>query len=352
MFLIQDSQILIYKNYKALKRIHLYITFLLITLFSCNSTTTNPPTQNSFVELLTNQVDNIIIPTLLDYQENINELNNSIQTISLNSNDQDIIILKQAFEKAYTSYQAAAVHNYFAVENQSLISNTNLFPIDEISLENFIANNSYNFSTTAQERANGFPALDYMIYSNGEIGFLSYLQEDVNRLPFMIKLIASMKVRADRIVDTWTGNLRQNFIDNGGTALGSSVSVQLNNTVIYYEEHIRENKVGLPVGLIGPNDSPIPPDTTKIESYYKASSSGTEEFTLSLLRSAIEEMEDIYLGLDDKGYDDLLFERDHQDIDEDIKELYTRIFNTIDNRESITGDDELYLVVQELVTIY
>jgi predicted lipoprotein len=130
---------------------------LLITLFSCNGTTTNPPTQNSFVELLTNQVDNIIIPTLLDYQENINELNNSIQTISLNSNDQDIIILKQAFEKAYTSYQAAAVHNYFAVENQSLISNTNLFPIDEISLENFIANNSYNFSTTAQERANGFP---------------------------------------------------------------------------------------------------------------------------------------------------------------------------------------------------
>lgn len=330
----------------------LFSTLFVFTISCCVNNPTDGSDENAFVALLTNQVDQVIIPTMTSYQEATEILNESVQNLVLNLNEESIETFTLAYENAYLSYQEVAVHNYFATETQALVINTNLYPIDVNILNDLIENESYNFNTSAQERANGFPVIDYMLYGNGSDGFLAYLNEDAKRLSFLNELIASMKERAYRLVDNWTGSLRMNFIDNGGVALGSSVSVQLNNTIIYYEEHIRENKVGIPIGLLGPNDSPIPPDSSLIESYYQAKAADDESFTLSLLKASIEEMEDIYLGIDGQGYDDLLIEREKESIDIDIKELYSNIYSIIDERVSISGDDELYQAIQELITLY
>ncbi|MEM9681356.1 MAG: hypothetical protein AAF901_13620, partial [Bacteroidota bacterium] len=158
-------------------------------------------------------------------------------------------------------------------------------------------------------------------------------------------------------VSRWTGNLRENFIDNGGVELGSSVSVQLNRSLIYYEEHIRGNKVGLPIGRLGPNDTPIEPDATKIEGYYQALQDGNGNISLILLKAAIEEMEDLYLGTtssdeDGIGYEDLLINIEQSSIDMDIKAQYQKIYDQISNRSGISGDEDLYNSIQDLVTLY
>ncbi|MEL6718516.1 MAG: hypothetical protein AAFP82_07355, partial [Bacteroidota bacterium] len=155
----------------------------------------------------------------------------------------------------------------------------------------------------------------------------------------------------------WSGNLKTNFIENGGTQLGSSISVQLNESLVYYEDHIRENKVGIPIGRLGPNDSPIAADATKIEAYYQAQAEGNDQFSLALLKAAVEEMEDIYLGetiegVNGKGYEDLLLARGQASIDEDIKAQYQKIYDLIDKRSNIAGDESLYSAIQEIVTLY
>ena len=310
------------------------------------------PMENAFVNLLTNQIDNVIIPSFIEYQDALDILNISTQNLSSELSEENANDFITAYKNAYLNYQSVAVHNYFATETQGLVINTNLYPIDIEVLNNLIETESFNFSLASQERANGFPVIDYMIFHNNQEGFIPYIEEDNKRLVFLSELVISMKDRADRMVENWTGSLRMNFIDNGGTALGSSISVQLNNSIIYYEEHVRENKVGIPIGLVGPNDSPIPPDPSKIEAFYEAEAEANEDFTLDLVRSAIQEMENIYLGNGGQGYDDLLLEREQSGIDDDIKDLFQRIINEIDNRTSISGNDELYNVIQELVTLY
>ena len=311
--------------------------------------------ETDFVEHLTNQVNEVIIPAMLTYQAEMADLVVAADNFTRSTDEAMLERLRSAYETAYLAYQAAAVHNYFATANQALVTTSNLFPVDTNLLIDLIAGETYNFNTTAQKRANGFPALDFLLYGPEDV--LSSFQSDAQRAAFLVALVNSMKDRSDVLADQWTGSLRTNFIENGGTQLGSSISVQLNESLLYFEDHIRENKVGIPIGRLGPNDSPIPPDPTKIEAYFQSLASGNEEFSLALLQAAIEAMEDTYLGTtsngeDAQGYDDLLLARGQASIDEDIRSQFAAIYNEISGRSSISGDASLYEGIQELVTLY
>ena len=320
------------------------------------------PVEVNITNLLANQIDEVIIPTYQLYQEELDILLTEVESFVTDlmvdekpQGDAGLENVRESYEASYIAYQAAALHNYFATANSDLVNTTNLYPIDLSQLDEFIAEEAFNFNVTAQRRANGFPALDYLLYGNDDI--LAFYQEDPRRLTFLQALVTSMKERADLLVESWTGSLRQDFVDNGGVELGSSVSVQLNSSIIYYEEHIRENKVGIPIGRIGPNDTPIEPDATKIEGFYQSLREGNGDISLVLLRASIEEMEDLYLGTtssgeDDIGYDDLLRERDLSAIDTDIQVQFEEIYNQINNRSSISGDEELYNSIQGLITLY
>ncbi len=156
----------------------------------------------------------------------------------------------------------------------------------------------------------------------------------------------------------WGGSLKENFISNDGVEIGSSIHVQLNSSLSYYEDHIRENKVGLPIGRIGPLDSPIEADPSKIEAYYQSLYDGNDLFALSLVKESIQEMEGLYLGgntlrnnLINSGYDRLLISRGHTEVDSDIKSQFDLIYAKIDERTSISGNTDLYDAIQGLITI-
>ncbi|MEM1323613.1 MAG: imelysin family protein [Bacteroidota bacterium] len=320
-----------------------------------NDDDSDGPSETDFTDHLTNQINEVIIPTINAYQTEMEDLVTALDAFVASSDESTLNSLRTAYREAYLAYQAAAVHNYFATANQSLVVTSNLFPVDLTLLEDLIENESYNFGTMAQERANGFPAIDYMLYGPSDV--LGYFSDNAKRLDFLEALVTSMKDRADVLVTQWNGSLKTNFVENGGTALGTSISTQLNESVVYYEIHVRENKVGIPIGRLGPNDSPIPADATKIESYYQSLFDGNEDFTFELLKASIEEMEDMYLGTtssgtDGQGYEELMIAREQTSIDSDIKAQFAAIYNLISSRSSISGDDALYQSVQELVTLY
>ena len=315
----------------------------------------NQPSATDFNDLLSNQVNEVILPTMVNYQIKMSDLVNAVNGLSTSADTSNLRSTRTAYQQACLAYQAAAVHNYYATANAGLVENTNLYPINPSVLNELIANRSYNFGTTAQMRANGFPALDYMLYQPKDV--VAYFNADSNRIDFLNALVTSMKSRADDLVMQWSGNLRTNFVANGGTALGSSISVQLNDGLIYYEDHIRESKVGFPIGRSGPNDSPFAADPTKIEAYYQSVASGNEDFTLQLLKASVEEMEDLYLGestlqVNGIGYDDMLMIRNQTTVHEDIKTHFANIYAKINERNSINGNEDLYNSVQALVTIY
>jgi len=347
------------KNQFIVRSIFLLFSTIII-LTSCNDDEDTEgdvivtPTETDFTDLLTNQVNEVIIPKMTNYRDAMTTLNTTVEGFASSIDEANLNTLRTAYTEAYVAYQAVAIHNYFTTANQNLVNTTNLYPIDVELLTEFIENESFLFNSSNQIRANGFPALDYLLY--GQDNVVDFFNEDTKRINFLRELVNSMLVKSEAILTGWTGNLRTSFIENGGTELGSSISVQLNESLVYYEDNIRENKVGIPIGIAGPLSTPFEADATKIEAYYQSLVDGNEDFTLSLLRAAIEEMENTYLGItstgeDGQGYDDLIELRD-QSVDDDIKNQFETIYDEIDNRSSISGDRTLYDEVQELVSLY
>ncbi|MEL6122786.1 MAG: hypothetical protein AAFR14_03620, partial [Bacteroidota bacterium] len=90
---------------------------------------------------------------------------------------------------------------------------------------------------------------------------------------------------------------------------------------------------------------------------YKSLQDNSDETALELVRVAVEEMEDIYLGStseagDGIGYEDLLLAADQESLDTDIKAQYQQIYDQIAGRTLITGDENLYNSIQALITLY
>jgi len=309
----------------------------------------------NIANLLINQVEEVVIPTSEEYQLKMSAFLSVAEAFIGGPDGTTLTSVRNAYLEANLAYQAMAVHNYYATENIDLVNTTNLYPVSVSLLDGFIENESYNFNTTAQQRANGFPALDYLLYGSDDV--VSAFSNQPKRGAFFLALVSAMKDKADSLLERWAGSLKENFIENGGTELGSSVSVQLNQSMLYYEVHVRGNKVGIPIGRLGPNDTPFDPDVTKIEGYYQSLQVSDEAMSLNFLKAAIEEMEDIYLGTtatgeDGIGYEDLLLNIEQDEVDIDIKAQYLEIYDQIAARTNISGDENLYNSIQHLITLY
>lgn len=322
-------------------------------LSSCGGDSTNEPGVSDFTDLLTNQIDEVILPTMVAYQQEVSNLAAEIESLAAPVGDEGLSSLRQAYQEANLAYQRAAVHDYFSTASLDLVALTNLYPIEVSTLENLILAGSNRFSSLDHQRANGFPAIDYMLYGPSDVQ--SYL--DNNRLVFLQEMVGDMKDRADNLASNWA-RIRDNFVAADGTSLGSAISGQLNGSLSYYEFTVREDKVGIPIGKLGPNDSPIPPDVTKIEAYYQSLFDGSDQFAKQLIRAAVEEMEEIYLGTtasgaNGQGYDDLLQVRGQAAVDADIKAAFQAIYDELEVRAAITASDtKLYDAVQQVVTYY
>ena len=73
---------------------------------------------------------------------------------------------------------------------------------------------------------------------------------------------------------------------------------------------------------------------------------------MSLVRAAVEEMQRLFTGGEGQGYDDLLINREQVDLVNDINEQFSEIINEIENRSSISGNENLYDAIQEIVTLF
>lgn len=315
----------------------------------------------SISNVLTNQVDGVIIPTFQNYLNEMNQLLSQVDQfvtdIRLDSKPQGdggLGVVADAYIEAYTAYQAAAAHHYFATVSNDLINTTNIYPIDPDLLNDLVLNQSFNFNSTVQQEANGFPALDYLLYGSDDL--VADLQDEPERLGFMLELVTAMRDGAELLVMSWTGPLRDDFTNSIGLESGSSISQQLNGVVRYLENHIRDNKIGFVIGR-GSEDNSIDPNPRHREGFFQSRIDDSDDISLGLLRAAIEEMEDIYLGATETGgeglgYEELLIDGKQTILDVAIKDQYDLIYDIIDGSTSISTDDVLYNSVDDLIILY
>jgi len=272
----------------------LFILSFIVILSACQNSTNNgdiDPILGSRSELLENVTNNIIIPAHENLKDELTNLNAKAQDFTNNPNSLSFSKLKNAYVQTYISWQSVEMFSIGKAEEIDYVKTMNTYPCTPAFINNNIQSQSYDFnqSTDAIFKAQGLPALDYMLYgldldSNMILDY--YLGIDgIKYLDYLNDLIAQMETNTNLIIEYWQTN-KDNFISSDGNTAVSSLNILTNDFIYYYEKGLRANKIGIPCGRW--NGFQI--YEIGVEAYYRADISKT----LSL--ASLNACKDFFIG--------------------------------------------------------
>lgn len=276
--------------------------------------------------LLSNLVDNILIPAYQNFYSELNEFDIAIsnfQSAATSNNLQDIRI---KFIEAYKLWQHVEMFNIGYAEEIFYGSKMNIYPtnVSRISV-NINSTNSDLDTNPNQYSAQGFPAIDYMLYgiAGSDQEFIELYGENSGDNPtfdYLNLIVDRMVVNTDAVMNDWLEN-KDNFINSTGNTSGSSLNMLANDFIYYYEKSFRTNKFGIPAGVW----SGILPQN--VESFYARSLSKV------LAEESLKASKNFFLGI-------------HYDSDTDGEGLYDYIAYLDDINYSDNTD---YLGLQDAI---
>ena len=164
------------KTKETLTILFLITSLSAIVLFfsGCSTTNINPSTDGyNRKAMLENITENIIIPSYNNLNEKIIDLKTSTSNFSSNINNANLQDLRIKWLQTYKAWQHVEMFNIGKAEEIYFTSKMNTYPTDITRIEANIASSSYDLINQANNfDAQGFPALDYMLYGLNEDSLL------------------------------------------------------------------------------------------------------------------------------------------------------------------------------------
>lgn len=252
------------------------ISFLLV--FACSGDTNSPSSQSSDTvweqksQMLTNWADNFIIPNYQNLSVKLNDLEISIINFISDTNITTLEIVRNNWLDAYMSWQHVEMFNIGPAEQIFYNSKMNVYPTSIENIEALIASGNFsNLDNSPYNSSQGFPALDYLLYSvaDDDSGIISLYNSNSNYSNYLIEIINRMVSNTNYVLSEWDG-FRSNFISSVENTATSSANKMTNDFIYYYEKGFRSNKFGIPVGIFSAGN--IYPE--KVEAFYNRDVSG------------------------------------------------------------------------------
>lgn len=343
-----------------MKKIFLVFVVLFLTI-ACSKKENEPAIENKYdkTALLTNWADNIIIPSFINYQLKVTDLNTVAIAFTVNPNQSTLNILRTAWIDAYKAYQYVSIYNFGKSEEIGLKESINIFPIDVVGINANITSGNYNLYMPAQYKTQGFPGLDYLIngLANNDIDILALYTTNgnaANYKKYLKDITYKIKNGADQIVVDWNTAYKNTYITNTGTSVTGAVNVTANEFVKNLEKDIRTAKIDIPAGLFS-NGTLF---ANKVEGFYK------KDISKMLLIESLKASQDFYNGKHFnstingeslKSYLDFLnATRNNQKLSDIINNQYASIFtvcNLLDNSlaTQINTDNSKMLNVNSVI---
>lgn len=229
-----------------MKYLPLFAVFLF--LISCNEKE-NTSTDDTFdrKQMLKDYAEFYIIPEFSQLNDNVIELQSIANSIESNQDEEKINSLKSKFIDTYKKWQKVGFLNFGPSETNSLLNIINIFPANKNKILANIQSGNYNLLNAANIDAIGFPAIDYLLFSDDPA--LNSKFDDEKYKKYLLDLINLIKDRVKNNYDEWSGNYRNTFSENDGKSVGSSLSMIVNSINKYWEKDIRDGKLGIPIGI-------------------------------------------------------------------------------------------------------
>jgi len=201
-------------------------------------------------EMLQFWAEDIIIPGYTDYNNQLDEFHDEAINFFLMPTPESLSTLRASWLNAYLTWQDVSMFEIGKAEEIGLTNFTNIYPTDVDLINNHISTGDNNLELPSNFAAQGFPALDYLLFGTGVdqdeiIATLS--AEDAEA--YFLSLIRRLKSLTTEVLNDWNQNFKEAFIDNNGSSGTASTDKLINDFLFFYEKHLRAAKIGMPAGV-------------------------------------------------------------------------------------------------------
>lgn len=253
------------------------LTIILVSCSKSNDNSTPPPNGNTDA-VLVNLGTNIILPSYQQFATDVSTMNDAVIAFNTSPSLTTLGAAQIAFKAAYKSWAEVSEFEFGPAADLFLTTHfTNAFPTDTVTIINNLNGASYTIDGLGNYAAQGFPAIDYLLFAYGNDAVLARFTVAANAAgakQYLAALTLSLKTKSAAVVNKWSasgGNYLDKFNKSTGTDAGSSLSLLLNAFVLDFDVNLQNYKIGIPIGLYGP--SVLPKSPTKVEAYFSGMSS-------------------------------------------------------------------------------
>lgn len=265
-----------------MKRLLLLFLPVLFIASSCDtkevSGDDNPSVDFDRKAMLSGWIDNVIVPAYVDNDASFAELLTTVRDFTGDPTAENRELAQVAFRNAYLDFQAVDPFLINNAEVNRLREKLNTYPADVALIEaNLLEWETVNLSLPSNDDAQGFPALDYLLF---EVSIDAFSGDQANGYQNYAKLLVAEIAELNTLGSSeWESGIgRQEFIDNDGSSATASIDRTVNDFIFHYEKFLRAGKVGIPAGVF--SDDPL---ANRAEALYSGLSQ--ELFAASLAAS-------------------------------------------------------------------
>lgn len=232
------------------------VIFLLLIIISCGKKGSgiDEPVTNGFdkTAMLSSYADNQIIPAYTDLQAQLVLLNNSVNTFLTSPNLVNQQGLLLVFKSAYLSYEHTSFSQFGPAETTLFTNFMNTLPAttndnsDLQKIEANIASGTYDFTQNTTVNQQGFPALDYLLFSTDAVQKFS-AGNSINRKKYVQDVLLRMQALTTKVATDWKNTYRAQFISNTKSDAGSPIGYMVNQFAFEMDQ-LKGPRIGWPFG--------------------------------------------------------------------------------------------------------
>ena len=307
-------------------------------------------------QMLTNWADNIIIPSIINFENSLVKLKNSASIFVNDPSNETLSVLKEEWLNSFLKWQHLEMFDVGLAEEIYYKNRINLYPANVNRIENNISNQNYDLNASSNFSSQGFNGLDYLLFGigqNEEEIILKYTLEESKYGKYFLEIIDKMMELTTQVKDSWDDEFRDEFIKSTDNTSTSSINQVINDFIFYFEKGYRANKIAIPAGRY--SDGPLP---DRIEAYHG------KKYSKILILEATDAIDNFYNGrfsndINSSGLsinDYLSYMESDQDdklaekINEQLKKIKTKLteLNT-DFSEQIRQDNLEMLITFDII---
>jgi predicted lipoprotein len=277
-----------------------YSVLVICLIIACSSDTEDDIIQiNEFdrSEILTNYVDNIIIPRHNDFKSEIDNLKIAVDEFVESPISSTYDNLHNQWLITYKKWQHIEMFNIGKAEEINFLNTINTYPVDELRINENIDSRKFNLTSSNDWSCQGLSGIDYMLHGidNSKENVILKYSNNSNYGEYLKNLLDIIINNTDQVVNHWSEN-KNSFVNSSGNSNTSSLNMLTNDFVYYFEKGLRTNKIGIPVGYFSGGN--VFPD--KVEAYYSSKNS-FNDVSKELAKEALIASENLFIGRSSSG---------------------------------------------------